>query len=152
MKYMKRALSLVLAVLVVMSVMVIPAFAANTSDVDFWYYNAPTSSYNRITGRQKTDTTAVYVCVSESANNIVRTRAYGQNSAGTSYQNCTLSNGSIVDYVYCYEDVDHSIRTMINEYGWGYASLGFRSTSSAADTVSGWWSPDSSRTYTIATN
>ena len=71
MKYVKRALSLVLAVLVVMSVMVIPAFAANTSDEDFWYYTAPASSYNRITGRQKTDTTPVYVCVSESANNIV---------------------------------------------------------------------------------
>lgn len=152
MKIARHVFLMALAVVMLMSVLVAPAFAANTADEDFWRYYAPTNGYSRIPGRQKTNSTPVYVCVSETENAVVRTRAYGQNSTGSNYQNCTLSNGSIVDYVNCYKGIHHSIRTMINEYGWGYASLGFRSGGSAPDCVSGWWSPDSGKTHTIATD
>lgn len=151
MKIAKRIFMMALAVVMLMSVLVVPAFAANTTDVDFWYFNAPATGYPRIPGRQKTDSTPVYVCVSEANNGLVRTRAYGQNSSGSNYQNCTLSNGSISDYVNCYKGIHHSIRTMINEYGWGYASLGFRSAEASSDVVSGWWSPDSGKDHTVAT-
>jgi hypothetical protein len=144
---------LMLTALMLMASMAIPALAANTSDVDFWNYTALAYGYTRIPGRQKTNTTPVYVCVSQSNCAFVRVRAYGQNSSGSNYQNCTLSNGSLVDYVYCYRGIHHSIRSMINEYGWGYASLGFKSGyDSSSDVVSGWWSPDSGQTHTVATN
>jgi len=152
MKITNRILTMALAVIMLMSVMIIPAFAANTSDEDFWNFTAPAIGYNRITGRPKTNSTAVYVCVTQTNNAVVHTRAYGQNSTGSNYQNCTLSNGSIVDYVNCYKGIHHSIHSMINEYGWGYASLGFSSAGSSSDVVTGWWSPDSSQSHTEATN
>ena len=63
MKQMKRMFIMVLAVVMLASVMVVPAFAANTADTDFWYHVATTSNFPRIPGRVKTDTSAVYVCV-----------------------------------------------------------------------------------------
>lgn len=151
MKKSGRVFAMLLVVSMMMVIMVVPALAANTTDEDFWYYSAPANGYTRIPGRQKTNSTSVYVNVSQSSNPYTRVRAYGQNSNGTSFENCTWYKGRIVDYVNCYREVHHSILSLINERGWGYASLGFRSGGTTTDTVSGWWSPDSGSSHQVAT-
>lgn len=150
MKQMKRMFIMVLAVMMLASVMAIPAFAANTADTDFWYHVATTSDFPRIPGREKTDTSAVYVYVDQSTYSFVRVRAFGQHSTSTTTtncDNCTYYGGTIVPFVRCNRDVGYSVSTMIKEYKWTYASLGFQSAGTNSDTVTGWWSADSSKPH-----
>ena len=150
MKQMKRMFIMVLAVVMLASVMVVPAFAANTADTDFWYHVATTSNFPRIPGRVKTDTSAVYVYVDQSTYSFVRVEAIGQATTSPTcpnYQNCTYYGGTIVPFVRCNRDVGYSVSSMINEYSWPYATLGFQSAGTSSDTVTGWWSADSSRTH-----
>lgn len=150
MKHLKRTLTVVLAVIMMASMMVIPAFAANTTDTDFWYHVATTNDFPRITGREKTDTSPVYVYVDQSTYSFVRVQAIGQSTTSptcTNYRNCTYYGGTIVPYVRCNRDVGYSVSSMINEYEWTYATLGFQSAGSGSDTVTGWWSADSSKTH-----
>ncbi len=150
MNQVKRILTIIAAVMIITSAMVISVIAANTTDTDFWYHVATTSSFPRITGRAKTDTSPVYVYVDQSTYSFVRVRAYGQvtsSTTTTNCQNCTYHGGAIVPYVRCNRDVGYSVSSMIHEYGWTYASLGFQSAGVNSDTVTGWWSADSSQTH-----
>lgn len=89
MKHVKRMIARVLAVAVIASMMVIPAFAANTTDTDFWYHVATTDGFPRITGREKTNTTPVYVYVDQSTYSVIRVRVVGQS---TTSPTCTTAH------------------------------------------------------------
>ncbi len=150
MKQTKRIAVVALALVLMMSSMAISAYAANTTDTDYWYHTATTSSFPRIEGREKTDTSKVYAYISESTYSFLRVRAIGQSTSSKScptYENCTLYNGAIAPYVRCMRGTGYSISSMIYEYKWPYATLGFQSAGTTNDTVSGWWSPDSKNAH-----
>ncbi len=145
----KRILALVLTLVTMVSVMSVTAFAANTKDTGFTDFELKTSEwYYCITPRDKTNTTPVYLYYTKGIYNAVRVRAFGQTSYSGSRIDCTWYNGKYVSYVTCTKDTKYSIRSKIYEDGYRWASLGF--WSQYPDKITGVWSPDSTRTYTVA--
>ena len=120
-----------------------PAYAANTSDMEYEFYI--TATYKRTPGREKTNTTKVYTYYYDGPWHLAF-QTYGatsENGAGT--------NKTKGGTVYIEKDDPSSITNYIKEDGFSYAYL--RVNSADEDgmgyTARGVWSPDSSRNYHV---
>lgn len=131
------------------------AFAAdgNTADTDITSYTL--SSTEKYTDcRSKNNDTPLYMYYTSGRQDAVRVSAYGAYSRSASskyFYNETRYNSKSVSYVYVPINVKSSIRSLIYENGYGYAALGIRSLVNKTDTITGVWSPDSTKVYTVAT-
>lgn len=150
MKTGKRILALVLTVVMMMSVLVVGASAANTSDTTITNFSLSWFWFSEINARDKQDSSPVYLYYNTGKRTTVQVKAIGCDDDHAD-QNLTLSNGTIADYVTCAKGVKYSIHTMIFEKGYSQAKLAFKSPNVFGDTITGKWSPDSQYTYTSAT-
>lgn len=148
---MKKFISTVLLIVMIVSALSVSAFAANTTDTSY-FVTTPGYGFTYISAREKLDSSAVYAKITGlSVNDKVRVRVEGSTSSNGSFYNCTLSNNGDAGYVVLTENINYSIHTMVNERGYSYARLGFQSVDwLKGETVGGWWSPDSYGTYTDA--
>lgn len=149
---MKKLISILLLAIMLVSLLSMTAYAANTQDTDYFVLTAD-NSFTYIPARNKLDSSSVYAKITNlSVNSTVKTRVEGAQSAAHTFYNCTLSNNADSSYVTLYLNTNHSIRNMVNERGYYVARLGFKSSgTTSGEGVTGWWSPDSSKTHTVAT-
>lgn len=158
MKKARRVVALLFAVLMITAVMSVSVSAtANTTDrlltnieLSFYYYS------DLVEPQYKFNETPVYLYITDSGYakaNGVCVQAFGYNSS-SNCANLTVRLGALVDPsggVFCYEDVQQSIRNLIYEKNYFQASLRFKSGNTTGDTIfRALWSPDSTRTYTVA--
>lgn len=148
----KRIVFAFLLVLTVASIYPAQTFAAaNTTDTSFTKI-AYTSNWNFAGERRKYNSTPVYVYYTSGTYSSVKCRVMGYTTDGLSWANVTRSNGNAASYVWLSKGTQHSIRSLCYENGWTYATPEFQSSSSTKnDTISGVWSPDSTKVYTVAT-
>lgn len=152
MKNAKRIIALVLTVLTLVSVMAITASAANTDDTNFYDFDLYYDYWRYLNPRAKENSTPCYVYITKSMLPYTKIRAcgtYGATKDDWMY-NCTYVNGYVVENVTCIADVKYSIHSLIYEYKYPNASLGFKSGGTAGNNVYGVWSPDSKYTYSDA--
>lgn len=151
MKTTKRILALVLTIVALVSVMAVGASAANTTNRNF-RSAVDGDSFTYVSAERKEDSSTVFLYLNSVPGTHIYVQACGCNSSGTGRKNLTLVNGSIVTSVVCREKLDYSIHTDIYEWGYSYATLGFKllipGNTGVAD---GYWSPDSSGSYFEAT-
>ena len=152
MRAFKRVLALAFTIAMIMSLFVVGASAANTTDTYFSRY-INTDMYYPIVPREKTDASAIYLYVETvtDGSHSVAVRAKGRHTDDETEAppNLTWQNGAIVPCVMCRVDVDYSVHNLIKERGYKFAVLDFRNTFGITSaTVRGYWSPDSYGTYT----
>lgn len=149
---MKKVISTLLLVVMIISILTTTALAANTTDTDYFVLTV-SGDFGYIPARSKQDTSPIFAKITNlSMNNSIKARVEGARSAAHTFYNCTLSNNADTEYVTLYLNVKHSIRNMVYERGHYVARLGFKNNAGyAGEGVTGWWSPDSSNTYTVAT-
>lgn len=167
---MKRTIIMIMAITLMLSVMVVPVFAAEEvtpySSKDIHYYEvarlAKTSFAQTDSGR-KENHTPVWTRIDTLTNGkTVRVRVVGSSLAGhactyddynlaASVDHCRYCTrcttmGNWVPYVLCEPHVNYAISSLVYEYGYPYASLGFQSGSNMlGQEVEGWWSADSTK-------
>lgn len=127
----------------------VPVMAANTSDTPYTIsVEASTGSYRRVQERDKQNNTKVYVNITKSPTKYTRVQTYGNRNTTSFYNEtkgiyATVQKGvpsSITNY--CYEHKK-------SNYTYVLAKVGFKSNSSTTGDVKGYWSPDSTKNYTI---
>lgn len=142
---MRKKFCSFLAVALIMAMCTPVAFAANTTDTT-WNYTV-SNSYRYTTLRAKENSTPVYTQY--------KTGSYERlaaNVASNSYEYHTyLADGSHVYNVYVHRGVQQSIHNDVYESGVRSCFVGFATGDSQSFAASGVWSPDSTRTYTSAT-
>lgn len=154
MKQTKRFACLILLVAVVMTALVFPAAASNYKDADITDFYMPFHGYSGfITPRQKTDKTPLYLYIENVgyASVGVYVQAWGGGSAYMALgdrENLTYANGALVQAVVGVEGKKYSIKSLIYERGYDYATLCFHTGNPSGDYITGKWSPDSLSTYT----
>ena len=158
----KRFLSMLLVLVTLISIMSVTASAANTENKGF--YDFSLFAYHRFLNPQdKLDDSPCYVWIREAlVNQPVYIRAYGfsiKDKNTTFKENLTRDgDGNVADHVIVQPFLHYRIRSMINEFGYPYASLAFYSPDNLAhvngtnmgNEVSGYWSPDSAGSYQFA--
>ena len=149
---MKKLFSVLLLMIMAMTFFTTTALASNTTDTDYFVLTV-SGDFRTIPARSKQDSSSIFAKITQlSVNSSVKAKALGAQSAANTFYNCTLSNNADSEYVTLYLNTRHSIRNMVNERGYYVASLGFKNNSGlAGEGVTGWWSPDSSNTYIVAT-
>lgn len=136
---MKKLISMAFALIMIFSVCIIPAAAANVTDEYYYKENLYDNEWGGTGARYKTDTSKVYVYAVASAGYVqkVQTLCYvagqitNKTNAGTVY----LANGSkyaITNFVYEHGDytTGYGVKMWLGVSPTGYGN------------VSGWWSPD----------
>ena len=142
MKRIKRAMVATMMMSILFGA--IPVMAANTSDTYYTKYTCSGGWEDKIAVRSKHNSTKVYSYIYTSPESRMQVRAYGY--ANGAYTNQTRGG---VAYVYIGEHT--SITNYIYETGHRNASIGIRTNSeSYYGTVSGKWSPDSTKNYKVA--
>ncbi len=143
--------------------MMIPTMASNTSDTYISSFSVPLSTAFIVyhSPREKQDSTPLYIELTSLVYGSIKAQARGMtytawmsgetpstlntanqtaNGDGNAVYNVTLSVG-----------IDYSVRSFIYEYGYAYATWGFKGYNiTQPEVVSGWWSPDSSYTHHLA--
>lgn len=147
----RRIYALILTIIALMSVMVVTASAANTTDVTETrtvYGSFQTAS----TYRDKTNSTAVYLKIKNCEDDHLYVRVWGCNSNGTRIDNLTMA-GSVVENVVCRTGVNYSVHNKVYESNYRVVRLTFQRLDPAASGVSTTyvWSADSSGSYNSAT-
>lgn len=126
-----------------------PVFAANVSDTPYTInVQSSSGSFRGVQERDKQNNTKVYVNISSSPTLYTQVRTYGNRNTTTFYNEtkgttATVKRGvpsSITNY--CYENKK-------SNYTYVLAQVRFRSNSSTTGAVTGVWSPDSTKNYTI---
>ena len=148
----KKIVSALILVVMLISLVPAAAFAANTTDTDYFVLTV-SDAFGYIPARSKQNSTPIFAKITNlSQNQSVKARVEGAASAVGPFYSCTLSNNADSEYVTLYLNTKHSIRNMVNERGYYVARLGFKNNSGlSGEGVTGWWSPDSSMTHTVAT-
>lgn len=132
------------------------ASAANVKDTPYAF--TVSGRAGRTGYRDKTNTTPVYMYYTTGTYSSVRANPMGwmisdDADLAALPHGATRSNGSTVKFVYVKKNVKSSIRTLLYESG--YSSDVFIEVTSynasSSDYIKGVWSPDSTRTYTVAT-
>ena len=152
MKNSKRLVALMLLVVTIFSAVSVSASASNWQDS--YFYNFTLRSYQRyLNPRAKQDTSPCYVKLTKATHNqttfISANGCYSSTSA-TRY-NCTRDgNGNPVAHVSILPYQGYLVRSMIYEYKYPYATLGFSTPIVGGNEVTGVWSPDSVGSYPYA--
>lgn len=148
MKRSLRKLAGVLAVVLLLSVTTIYAFASTNQTYFSQYISSGFTTLNSV--RYKSDYSDVFIEINaNSATDRYQVRTMGCNSDGGSAINCTRYNGQAVSYVTCRTGVSYSIESVVKERGGGYAVLNMASLGSGV-TTSGYWAPDTAQSFTPA--
>ena len=144
-----------IAVLMILAVFVsglsMTSMAANTADTEF-EFSLNLLGYTRNSEvRKKTNTTPVYFywTGTTGTSTTVNVRVLGGTATSNATTNYTYASGASVDHVVCTRGVKYSISSLAYESGRPYVRFSLRTGGIA--TLSGVWSPDSSRVYTRAT-
>lgn len=153
MKHSKSIIALMLLVVTIFSLMSVTVSAANWGDTKF--YNFTLYSYERyLIPRAKENTTPCYVKITDAIYNqttFISANGCYTDSSTTARYNCTRDgNGNPVSHVSVLAYQGYLIRSMIYEFEYPYASLGFSTPIIAGNEVGGAWSPDSLGTYPYA--
>ena len=126
--------------------------AAETADQSFSFmltssqYSAGSGPSGRILPikiRSKTNKTSVYTKITTAPASYVLARAYGDRGTGSCVYNETLGTNARVS-----KNVQSSIRSNVYENGGRFCLLKLKGDGSSS-AVSGIWSPDSTRQYTV---
>lgn len=158
MKRTKRILALALAALLVVTVLPAAAFASTASTTFTNFKLNGNKVWYLLSAREKEDSTPLHLYMSSCTENSLRVAAFGRdqyeqkvvNGVALDY-NCTYyAPQGQVAYVTCLKNTQYSIQSLVYEDGHPWATLGFHTTNPNGATVSGYWSPDSTTTYTIA--
>ena len=153
----KRFLFLILAVTTLVTAMIATASASNYTDREIVSFHIPYYRYSTpLDPRDKEDSSPVYLYITDLSysnyNILVQALGCTSKTGSYSFENLTVSNGAMAQYVACREGVQYSIHSDIYEEGYAYASLRFQDRGeSSGNTITGLWSPDSIGTYTSAT-
>lgn len=152
----KKALTMVLAVICVISCLMVPTLASNTDDTRITPLTVAGSGYKVYPGsRDKQDDSPLYLWITSLTSSYVRVKALGTDSASATSvntTNCTCSTtSSPYLYVTCYWDVDYSVHSTVYEDHFTYATYGFVNPFNDSLTLAAWWSPDSWNTHVDAT-
>ena len=108
-------------------------------------------SFKSVPARYKETNTKVYVKLTSSPTTYIQVRTYGNRKTASSYYNETHGitatfrrsvPSSITNFIYENRNKYSGKKTLM-------AQLRLRSNTSAAGTVTGVWSPDSTRNYTV---
>lgn len=157
-KYTAKILCAVLALVMCFSQF---AFAAETNDTYYTGFTVKTTSWESVSmtgdgdtlksGRNKTDKTPIYIYNTSATNRSVKAKVLGYRStnrvADSLGENCTYR----YTFVYVPRKQTSSIRSTVYEKGYRVADIELCSVS-GTDVISGCWSPDSTKTYTVVTN
>lgn len=164
MKQAKRVLTLLLLAATLVSALAMTAYAANTTPEEFDVYVQIMNDFADVARRRKENKTTVYFYPETSTPVVtgnlqpIRTlhvSVYGSADApGVSSANFTQVNGEIKAYVTCRVGTQYSIYNTVKEAGYTYAYLRIANgndSTTVPTIVEGVWSPNSTRTYTVAT-
>ena len=136
---MKTLVASLLVVTTVCLGMFSSAFAGNTTDTSYQFHN--TSTRETTEGREKTDTTKVYV--RPTSGPALRYSVRGANNADG--DGAVVLSGSFE----IYNGTRASITNYVYETGKPYAQLHFERIAYADAWTYGVWSPDSTQNYTV---
>lgn len=154
MTFIRKAIPVAMIMIMLVSLLVPTALAANTTDSSY-YILSTEYDYRYASQREKQDESAVYAKITKlTLNDTVKAQVVGSPSEYGVYTNCTLSNNADTEFVTLSKNINYSIHNMIKERGNNWAKIGFQSNlimGTINEGVEGWWSPDSSRTHTSAT-
>lgn len=174
-KWFARSTTVLAMLVLMLSVMAIPAFAAGDvvpySNADISYYKvAPiATSFAQISTGDKDNTTPAWLRIDSLSNGSqVRVRVVGSSvkDHACTYNDYNLRNsvyfcstctrcttrGNWVPFVLCKKGINYAVNSIVKESGYSYSSLGFQSTSGeVTQEVSGWWSADSTNYRNYAT-
>lgn len=151
-----KIVAMLLGVFLCITNITVPAHAAETKDTAFSFTVSGTAGCT--SKRTKTNSTPVYVYYDKGIYEKIRVSAWGymvtdDADLAALAKNRTRCNGKYVNYVYVQKEITTSIRTYLYETNC-YEDVHLKIQShnaSSKDTVSGVWSPDSTRVYTDAT-
>ncbi|MBE5943673.1 MAG: hypothetical protein E7258_02010 [Lachnospiraceae bacterium] len=125
--------------------------AGNTADAT-WSFSLSVSNSNiqKITKREKTDTTKIYLQWSSTYGgnlSAIYVSPYGANSLSGGSSPAGTSGGGEVFYRVP-STGQYSLTNYVKELGYGYATVGMKGAAGSG-TAKGNWSPDSRYNYTI---
>lgn len=146
---LREKLLKVVAALCVLSIIlsaVTPVFAANTKDEKFYFWFRAPNQTAGSNGRNKTDSSSVYINIKYIDIQPVNIYVDGSNSSNGGWVNCTINSVAYADRLGQFR-----IRNNVYERRYSYARITGWSPKSAG-TVSGYWSPDCSTTAYRALN
>lgn len=154
MKKAKKVLAMFLLILSIVSVMAVPASAAevrsSTSTIDDFYVYAGTYSY--LSPMVKETSKNIYFYYNTGSVTMAKVVASGKMTYSGSYTPLTRYNGASVTNVYCQKGIQYNIQSAIYTNGYTYASLGIMREQGSNSYIGGEWSPDSpSTSYRVAT-
>ena len=150
MKHIKRTVAIFFVLIMVVS-MSATVFAANTTNTEFTNFFVEDWDENRLTPREKMDSSSHYFTYTTGAPVTVRVVSYGTTThTTTGGANVTYSNGQTVSYVACRRGTQYNVHNLVNERGYTWASLGLMTLYTSMGDISGMWSPDSVGTYISA--
>lgn len=127
-----------------------PVQAANVSNKDIRgvYVNGANSTFKDAAWSYKENSTKVYLLVTSSPNMYTQVQVHGSRSTGTYYNETKGTTATVT------RTVESSITNYVFEHRAAGAKtvackLKLRSNSNTAGEVSGVWSPDSTKNYTV---
>lgn len=150
MKNGKRIISLCCAIIAILSVLAVSAFASNYTDEGF-AFTVYTDVVKLLDWREKTDTTPIYLYIKTGTTSPIRVSALGAIESSDVMTDLTCVHGAYAAYVTCSVGVKYSVHSFVYECGYDLASLQFWNPYSTSNYITGVWSPDSVGTYTYAT-
>ena len=125
------------------------SIACTLSAANVWY--RPTVS----TVRQKNNTTSVYVTIASGGSDASSYRCCVKGMTdtyrtGTGVNKTLNRSGYSTSYVTLSRGCTYQIQNLVKEHGYPYATLDFAQTAGSNKRLAGYWSPDSTGTYTKA--
>lgn len=162
MKKIKNLAVMLLVLIALVSALAVPVAAA-TTDYTF-FTTAPTDDFSRIPAKLKEDDSRVFVRVDSMPGEFIRVAAFGQTTTSTTcpyYMNLTYYAGGWAPFVRIPKKDENAVRatnysvqstiyenyTKIGNTAYKYGTLGFQSAGVGSESVSGYWSVDSSRNW-----
>ena len=162
-KKLLKKLAVGVVSLVIVIGMMIPTMASNTGDTYITEFYVPVSNVFTVfhSPRAKQDSTPLYVELTSTVHGNVKAQArgmsytdwmQGQTPSTLNTSNVTAnSQGYGVTYVTLTPDIDYSVRSFVYEYGYAFATLGFKAYyDNQSEYIDGVWSPDSAYQHNYA--
>jgi hypothetical protein len=151
-KTKKHIISLLIALVMTVSVFGPTALAANTTDTNWSVDTNFLFFTNNSEVRVKQNSSPVYFYwkYTTGTDNTVKVRILGGTNSSNATTKCTcIKGGTSVDHVICSRGIKYSIHNLAYESSKPYVRFALKNGDITA-TLSGVWSPDSSKTYTHA--
>lgn len=155
MKKVMSKLALFLSLAACLITMAIPAWAAelrNTDDKPYHFDLVPVEGFVYTEGRRKDGPSKIFTRVDSMTDDFIRVAAFSMDTSEGIPINLTYYGNGLAKWVRCKKGINYGISSVIYEYHQKLpqtygdtAALGFQSALvNRSDTISGWWSVDSS--------